>query len=659
MSENAEFCERIRTETNGNITFVGPPPSAIRAMGSKSKSKAIMEAAGVTTAPGFYGDSDEEQDPLHLLERAVQDVGFPLLIKAISGGGGKGMRVVWSESEFLESLASCQREALNAFGDDRVLLEKYLVNPRHVEVQVVADAFGNVVSLHERDCSLQRRHQKIIEEAPASDLSEELRRNLGEMGCKASEAVGYVNAGTVEFLLESPSQQTDEDPGFYFCEMNTRLQVEHPITELITGIDLVEWQFRVAAGQPLPITDSSKIPCEGHAFEARIYAEKPGDGKFLPALGTVWHHDPPALSNALGVDPSHNVRVDTGIRTGQAVGVDYDPMICKLIVHDSTRAEALDTLVDALKDYRIAGVPTNIDFLIRCANHATFRQPGATHTGFLDDHMNAVLPPTDAKPPTQAVALASLAALLVLEGRVDVHDVKEARRSQTSPWNTLSGSWRTFGSPTQSVELADGTLVDCTSLRDCSYEIAVTPPSLEDDEKSETTTFHLDGSLSSDHQMTVLVNGSQKVLLTVALREVDGTFQVCLWPHSEALRNEGHYFWEVAVPNPRIPSSSAEDGANAHHSGSGSVLAPMPGKISTVRCAVGDSVRAGDVLVVMEAMKMEHTVQAKTSGVVSSIDCALGDVVAEQALLVVVEEEDPNASDSDVEGSEEAPKEAI
>ena len=609
-------------------------------MGSKSKSKAIMEKAGVTTVPGFYGDSDEEQEPLHLLERAVQDVGFPLLIKAVMGGGGKGMRLVWSESEFLEKLEACKRESLNAFGDSRVLLERYLLQPRHVEVQVVADDYGNVVSLHERDCSLQRRHQKIIEEAPASDLSENLRQRLGEMGCRAAKAVGYVNAGTVEFLLES--NKTKEDPEFYFCEMNTRLQVEHPITELITGIDLVEWQLRIAAGESLPITDPAAIPCRGHAFEARIYAENPGTGNFLPTAGTVWHHKPPAPPNAVGVGEdnlraSNGVRVDTGIQAGQEVGVDYDPMICKLVVHDESREKALEKLTDALKRYQLSGVPTNIDFLIRCAEHRTFRKAGATNTGFLDDHMAEILPPVEDEPPELAIAIAVFASLLQSEGRIGVSDFEAERRIQTSPWNSLSGSWRNGGHSCQKLETADGTSVETTALRDGSFEIRITKTT-EEESNGNGTLFHIGGTLSSDQYMQIVVDGSKTMALTVALREMDGQYQVCMWPQSLLLRNEGHYFWEVSVPNPRIPTTAQNE--TGFSSGQGVVSAPMPGKISKINASVGDMVREGDVLLVMEAMKMEHTVPSPQSGIVSSIPFQVGDVVGDGTVLAVVGSEE-------------------
>jgi len=672
LSENAEFCQRIQAETNGGVKFVGPPPSAITAMGSKSKSKAIMEKAGVTTAPGFYGDSDQEQEPLHLLERAIKNVGFPLLIKAVMGGGGKGMRLVWSESEFLEKLEACKRESLNAFGDSKVLLERYLVHPRHVEVQVVADDYGNVVSLHERDCSLQRRHQKIIEEAPASDLSEDLRRRLGEMGCRAAKAVGYANAGTVEFLLES-SKSNDENPEFYFCEMNTRLQVEHPITELITGIDLVEWQLRIAAGESLPIRDPAKIPCQGHAFEARIYAENPGTGGFLPAAGTVWHHDPPASPNKVGVvqgtmddddDDSSlraasdgaTVRVDTGIQVGQEVGVDYDPMICKLVVHGDSREKALDALVDALKRYRIAGVPTNIDFLVRCAEHETFRRAGATNTGFLDNYMDQVLPPVAEEPPELAIAIGAFASLLQLEGRVGVSDLETERRMQTSPWNSLSGSWRNGpNNSLQKLRMTDKTSADCTALRDGSYEIRVGRNKTAEDEKEENddsgTTFHVEGTLSADQHMQIVVNGSKKIALTVALREMDGRFQICMWPQSLSLLNEGHYFWELSVPNPRIPSSSKNDVAFSSGEGTLAISAPMPGKVSQINFAVGDMVQEGDVVLVMEAMKMEHEIPSAASGIVTSIAFRVGDVVGDGALLAVVKNEQRNEETKEAEAA--------
>jgi 3-methylcrotonyl-CoA carboxylase alpha subunit len=631
LSENATFCEKVNA-TDGLI-FIGPPVPAITAMGSKSQSKAIMEQAGVPTTPGFYDASESlVQDPQALLQEAVK-IGFPLLIKAVMGGGGKGMRLVWKESEFLDKLEACQRESRNSFGDARVLLEKYLLKPRHVEVQVVGDHHGNYVHLYERDCSLQRRHQKIIEEAPASDLPAELRERFGEMGKRAAQAVGYYNAGTVEFLLD-----TQEPDQFYFCEMNTRLQVEHPITELVTGVDLVEWQLRIAAGETLPIVNQDDIPCHGHALEARIYAENPSRN-FLPAIGTVWHHVPPAESNA-GVS-ADGVRVDTGIQQGAEVGVYYDPMICKLIVHDETREKALKKLVRSLQQYQIAGVPTNIDFLIRCAQHHGFQKAGEVNTGFLDDYMDDVLPgisedgvvlETEALPPI-AVALGVFASLLKLEGRIGIEDLEMERQRQSSPWNSLSGSWINGGNLQRKIQLADGTTAVCTSLRDGSYQIGV----LSDDSQ-KVASFHVSGTLSTTQEMHAVVDHRHRIGLTTALHEVDGVVQVCMWPQAPELSQQGFYFWQVSVENPMVPSSLLH--GSAASVGHGMVKAPMPGKISRINFAVGDTVEEGDVLLLMEAMKMEHTIVSPVSGILQSISYKVGDVVADGAMLAVVESED-------------------
>jgi len=617
LSENFQFCQRV-WNTPG-IAFVGPPPPAIQAMGSKSQSKAIMEQAGVPTTPGYYGDETQEAE--FLLARA-REIGFPLLIKAVMGGGGKGMRIVRGEPDFISSLQACQRESLNSFGDDRVLLEKYLQNPRHVEVQVVADSHGNVVHLFERDCSLQRRHQKIIEEAPASDLDPKLREQFGEMGKRAAQAVGYVNAGTVEFLLEGDD--------FYFCEMNTRLQVEHPITELVTGVDLVEWQLRIAAGEPLPVVDQSDIKSCGHALEARIYAENP-DRNFLPATGTVWHHVPPAMSNT-GIN-NDGVRVDTGIQAGQEVGVYYDPMICKLIVHDENRDKALAKLVKALKSYQIAGVPTNIDFLIACAQHEAFQKAGAINTGFLDDHLEDVLmasPSSSSEESSSnlATAVGVFATLLQMERRLGISTTAQlarARQSQ-SPWSSLSGSWRMGGQAERVLTLADGRTVECGCHRDGSYGITV-----------DGEYFHIQGTFSANGgPMQVIVDHSKRIQMTTALREgPDGHFQIRMWPSSLGL-DEQDYFWQVDVLNPMIPSSLT--GAAVGAAGHGAIKAPMPGKVSRILFSEGDPVNEGDVLLVMEAMKMEHTIVAPASGFLKALHCRVDEVVQDGAILAEVEE---------------------
>ena len=343
LSENADFVELLESK---DLTFVGPPASAIRKMGSKSESKKIMEQAGVPILQGYHGD---EQSPEFLLQKS-REIGFPVMLKASLGGGGKGMRIVHNEDEFMEQLDAAKREAMKGFNDDHMIVEKYVVHPRHIEVQVFGDKLGNYVHMYERDCTVQRRHQKIIEEAP-SGISHELRMQMGETAIAAAQAVGYYSAGTVEFIFD-----TDTDK-FYFMEMNTRLQVEHPVTEMITGLDLVEWQIKVAAGQKLPITKQADIPLIGHSLEARIYAEDP-QKEFLPQSGKI---------NVLRepIQIPGKVRVDTGVKEGDEISTYYDPMISKLIVHESNRQKAIESLDMALKDYHVIGLPTNIKFLTR------------------------------------------------------------------------------------------------------------------------------------------------------------------------------------------------------------------------------------------------------------------------------------------------------
>lgn len=618
LSENATFALKVQ---DAGLRFVGPPASAMQAMGSKWESKAIMEQAGVPTTPGYYGDGSDpmQQDTEFLRMQAIEKVGFPLLIKAVMGGGGKGMRLVWNESEFVAALESCQREAQSAFGDASVLLERYLVKPRHVEVQVIADMHGNVVHLNERDCSLQRRHQKIIEEAPASDLDVALRQEFGEMAKRAAQAVGYVNAGTVEFLLDTATPNQ-----FYFCEMNTRLQVEHPISEEITGIDLVEWQLRIAAGEPLPILEQDAIPCRGHAFEARIYAENPARN-FLPAAGRVWHHAPPVEINAGLVHDRANsesgVRVDTGLESGQDVGVYYDPMISKLIVHGPDRTSALNRLVKALKHYQIAGVPNNIDFLIKCAEHPTFGIAGAINTGFLEDFADDVKVPEDLSPPALAQAVGAFAALLLLEKRIDDPD----HGVMSAPWSTKSGSWRMggeLGRAKRKLVLQNDLSVVCISNRDGSFEIHT----------GDEQVFHVAGELSSSGNMQVLINGSQRITLTCALRTEGKLIQIRMWPDGLA-----DHSWSVDVENPLIPDSSESLYGGIKE---GLVKAPMPGKISRINNIIGDTVKKDQVVMVMEAMKMEHAIKAPCDGTLAEARFKAGDVVGDGAVLFVVDSGD-------------------
>lgn len=371
LSENASFAEAVE---NADLVFIGPPAQAIRDMGSKSASKNIMTNAKVPVIPGYHGDN---QDDGFLLEQADK-IGYPVLIKAVSGGGGKGMRIVENRDDFLESLNSSRRESLKSFNDDRVLVEKYLTTPRHVEVQIFADKFGNIVHLFERDCSVQRRHQKILEEAPAPNISSSLRKQLGEKAVAAAKAVNYVGAGTVEFILDAFHPDSNH---FYFMEMNTRLQVEHPVTEMITGFDLVEWQLSIAAGNLLSVSQND-ISINGHAFEARIYAENP-DNQFLPDTGRLIYISTPIASKSL--------RLETGVRQGDIISVYYDPVISKLVVHGKDRNTALNALINALKQYYMIGLNTNIAFLIKIASHPAFRA-GHVETGFIQKYKDALFP---------------------------------------------------------------------------------------------------------------------------------------------------------------------------------------------------------------------------------------------------------------------------
>ena len=387
LSENAPFVQKCQ---EADIVFIGPPASAIEAMGSKSAAKRIMEEANVPLVPGYHG---EDQDPA-LLKRHSDEMGYPVLLKATAGGGGKGMRVVWAADEFDSALDAAKREAMNGFADDTMLVEKYLTKPRHVEIQVFCDKHGNSVYLAERDCSVQRRHQKVVEEAPAPGMSDELRKAMGEAAVRAAEAIGYEGAGTVEFLL-------DEDGSFYFMEMNTRLQVEHPVTELITGQDLVEWQLKAASGQTLPLSQDD-VQINGHAVEVRIYAEDP-DNDFLPATGKLEYLRTP--------EENRYVRVDTGVREGDEVSIYYDPMIAKLIVWDENRDRAMQRMSQALTEYRIAGMKTNTHFLKRLIDNPAFRA-AELDTGFIEKHEEDLFSDHGGSHSANPLALAALYTLL-------------------------------------------------------------------------------------------------------------------------------------------------------------------------------------------------------------------------------------------------------
>ncbi|EDQ88721.1 uncharacterized protein MONBRDRAFT_21541 [Monosiga brevicollis MX1] len=548
LSENAAFANLCKEE---GLIFIGPPASAIESMGSKSESKNIMAPSGVPVVPGYHG---ENQDPEFLLQQA-REVGFPVLIKAVKGGGGKGMRVVMNEADFAESLDMAQAcyfaEARKHFGDDRVLIERYVQRPRHVEVQVFADQHGNAVHLFERDCSLQRRHQKVIEEAPAPGLRPETRQAMGEAAVRAALAVGYEGAGTVEFIMDTVTQE------FFFMEMNTRLQVEHPVTEMVTQTDLVEWQLRVASGFPLPLTQD-QVPLVGHAFEARIYAENPA-GNFLPGSGP--------LSFVRTPEATAEVRIETGVEEGDEVTVHYDPMIAKLVVWGESRDKALSKLSRCLEQYNIAGLATNISFLQRCARHPSFKQ-GDVSTDFIQDHHDSLLPAAE---PVPAVVRRVAGAL------VRYFDIV------TEPFLRAAGN---------ALALEVGLGADGSFL--VSEEGADTAAVIE-----------LEPSEQDPHEFAVAVDGQRSHVRAVRLEDKLHLFA------------DGSHF-ELEVSKPDFLSAGADAVAD------NVVTAPMTGTITKVMVEAGQTVKAGQTLAVMEAMKMELVLRAPFDGVVESVTAGLG-----------------------------------
>ena len=577
LSENAEFC---RLCEKAGITFIGPPVGAIEAMGSKSAAKAIMEKANVPLVPGYHGDDQSEA----VIKKAADDMGYPVLLKATAGGGGKGMRQIWSESEFSEGFAAAKREAKSSFGDDTMLVEKYLTQPRHVEIQVFCDNHDNAVYLFERDCSVQRRHQKVIEEAPAFKMSEALRAQMGESAIKSAKAIGYRGAGTVEFLL-------DVDGSFYFMEMNTRLQVEHPVTELITGQDLVEWQLRVAAGELLP-KQQHELSIHGHAFEARIYAED-ANNDFLPATGTLNFLQPP--------EESEHVRVDTGVRQGDDVSVYYDPMIAKLIVWDENREKALQRLTKALTEYRIDGVTTNIDFLYNLATCKSFVEQNID-TGFIEKHHDEIFHEGE-----QALAdeLPMAALYMVLSTADHAKSAAIGKTDPHSPWNQTS-AWRLNEPHVHKLILSHNDVeypvnVEQKRAGAGSYYLisieheAFKGRTLDCQGRITEDTLHvsIDGYRS---QATIAQNGDN-----ISLFRQNGVFNFTL------IR----------------PDCGLNDSDDTH----GGLTAPMNGTMVSVLVAKGDTVAKDQPLMIMEAMKMEHTIKAPAEGTIDDIFYQEGDMV--------------------------------
>ncbi|HCY63190.1 MAG TPA: 3-methylcrotonyl-CoA carboxylase [Oxalobacteraceae bacterium] len=580
LSENEEFAEAC---AKAGLVFIGPPASAIHAMGSKSEAKALMEKASVPLVPGYHGENQDAE----LLQNQADAIGYPVLLKASAGGGGKGMRVVEHSAQFKAALESCKREAINSFGDDRVLVEKYLTRPRHIEIQVFADTHGNCIYLFERDCSVQRRHQKVLEEAPAPGMTPERRAAMGEAAVAAAKAVGYVGAGTVEFIA-------NQDGSFYFMEMNTRLQVEHPVTEMITGQDLVEWQLRVAAGEPLPLSQA-QLQLSGHALEARIYAESP-ENNFLPSIGTLQHlRTPAAVSFELGGTAAMpaGVRIDSGVRPGDAISPFYDPMIAKLIVWGRDRAEALARMSDALAHYQVVGLNTNVAFLKRLVESAPFA--GADlDTGLIERHRDALFPP----PAAAGVVELALATVALLSS-----EASDAAAS-SDPWALQTG-WRMNLALQRSFDFGD---LDNTVSIAASYR------------PNGWLLNHAGG----DFPVELITREKNDYTIRIAGKLVTGTVVI-----------EGESV-HVFTPGRHITLSYADPLAHAGQGEEegGRLTAPMPGKIVAILVKKDDQVEKGAPLLIMEAMKMEHTISAPREGTVEELLYAVGDQVQEGAQLL-------------------------
>jgi 3-methylcrotonyl-CoA carboxylase alpha subunit len=587
LSENAAFAEAVAA---AGLTFIGPTPDAIRAMGSKSESKSIMGRAGVPLVPGYHGKDQSDG----LLAHEAELLGFPVLIKASAGGGGKGMRIVERRNEFATALASARREAQSGFGDDTVLLERYLTEPRHIEMQVFADTRGNCVHLFERDCSVQRRHQKVLEEAPAPGMTSERRQEMGGAAVAAAKAIGYVGAGTVEFIV-------DRGGTFYFMEMNTRLQVEHPVTEMITGLDLVEWQLRIAAGEALPLAQG-RIQTRGHAIEARIYAEDPERG-FLPSIGRIAHLQAPT--------PSAEVRIDTGVQRGDEISQYYDPMIAKLITWGEDRATALRRLRAALDEYQVVGVTTNVDFLRRLLLHTAFAE-ARLDTGMVANNHAALFPPR-AAPSVEVLANAALCEWLALRGAAQV--AAGASSDPHSPWQEVDAWW---------LNCSDHALALTYATDDAQYPVRVQVEGgrfiVDIGERRSWAMIH-----RQDDAWVMTIDGARLVGSVVALGDARYVFSA-----TDMVR--------LRLVDPLAHAAGELD------SDGGQLMAPMSGSIIAVLVSVGDAIARGAPLLILEAMKMEHTIAASGAGTVTKVHYQRGDQVREGAVLIEIAASAPPAA---------------
>jgi len=587
LSENAQFADACK---QAGIAFVGPQSTAITAMGLKDKAKALMEQVGVPVVPGIHGSDQSAEE----LVREAEKISYPILIKAVAGGGGKGMRKVERPEDFSSELAACQREAKNAFGDDVVLLEKFIENPRHIEIQIFGDTHGNYVHLFERDCSLQRRHQKVVEEAPAPGMTQALRKRMGHAAIEAARAVNYHGAGTVEFIVPSLQQLNDETP-FYFMEMNTRLQVEHPVTEYITGVDLVEWQLRVAAGETLPLQQND-LSIDGHSIEVRLYAEDPANG-FLPSPGKIHGLCWPEISN-------DDLRIDTGVATGGEVSRFYDPMIAKLITRADSRDGAIERMVQALKQTAVLGIKTNAGFLTDLITHKDFGR-GCVDTGFIDAHM-AALPSLTRTTRIEAIAIVAQLAW----GKSDCSS-EDFSNDIYSPFGQAN-AWQLGCARTTTIDVEiDGfrTTARVGWPMDDAYEVLIAGDKF------------LISDLDIQNPFRASANVDEKPVNLSVAAESD-TVLVYVEGHHLGLR--AHDFL------------TQDDVA-----GSGGVIirAPMTGKLQRLFATPGDIVAQGDRLAVLEAMKMEHPLVAGISGIVAEVRANEGQQVSDGDIIIVLEAE--------------------
>ena len=605
LSENEAFAEAC---AQAGLVFIGPPATAIQAMGLKAESKQLMEKAGVPLVPGYHG-ADQNPD---LLKREADRSGYPVLIKASAGGGGKGMRAVEKSEDFAEALASCQREAQNSFGDQAVLIEKYVQRPRHIEIQVFGDTQGNCVYLMERDCSVQRRHQKVLEEAPAPGMTAALRQQMGEAAVAAARAVNYVGAGTVEFIVEQRDNPAtgQVDMNFFFMEMNTRLQVEHPVTEAVTGLDLVEWQLRVASGEPLPLRQE-QIKLTGHAIEARICAETP-DNNFLPATGHLQVYNKPAHT----AFERGTVRFDDGVRTGDTISPFYDSMVAKLIVHGDTREQALALLDQALAQTQVVGLSTNVQFLRHVVQSPSFAEA----------RLDTALIPREAAVLFNQEKL----GLNVATAAAVAHTLHQESMQQGNDPFSKSDGWQSHAQTVRRFPLEFAGEHAVAWLRyehDGRMQLMwgdTAGPGAQTD--ADAFEFSVANKNTADQSATLNVTWQGQRVTSQVIMQAGKPGQPAELAHVFTAQGASR----IRLINPLAHAEGAQDEK-------GGLTAPMPGKVVSFAVKVGDKVKAGQSLAVMEAMKMEHTIVAPKDGEVKELLYAPGDQIAEGAELLKLE----------------------